>query len=82
MVSTWVFNPHVKWADDPAVLSKNNIDGVNRTDSDTVGGGALEWAAWFEFIDTDERITTPSLAFLVDIFRNLPQLCLRVNVSA
>jgi len=55
-------------------MAKNLPDGVNRTNSSTVGGEGLEWGAWVEFNDKDERITTPSLAFLVDTFLNTPNL--------
>jgi hypothetical protein len=74
MRSAWVFRPRVKWSQDPEILSKNKLDNPNRTDSTTIGGGALEWGAWFELSDREERLTTPSLAFLVDIFLNLPTL--------
>ncbi|PPR07796.1 hypothetical protein CVT26_014981 [Gymnopilus dilepis] len=56
------------------ILAKNLPDSPNRTSSSTVGGGGLEWGAWFEFSGKDERITNPSLCFLVDIFLNTPTL--------
>lgn len=68
------FHPRVKWTQEQQILAKNGIDHPNRTKSTTVGGGGLEWGAWFEFSGDDERITTPSLAFLVDIFTNSPGL--------
>lgn len=71
---TWKFHPHVRWTEEHEIMAKNRPDGVNRTNSSTVGGEGLEWGAWFEFNDKDERITTPSLAFLVDIFLNTPTL--------
>ena len=71
---TWKFHPHVQWTEEHEIMAKNRPDGVNRTNSSTVGGGGLEWGAWFEFNDKDERITTPSLAFLVDMFLNTPIL--------
>ena len=71
---TWKFHPHVKWAEDSKILAKNLPDSPNRTSSSTVGGGGVEWGAWFEFSGKDERITNPSLCFLVDIFLNTPTL--------
>jgi len=60
---------------------KNKIDSPTRTNSSTIGGGGLEWGAWFEFTDKDDRITNPSLAFLVDIFQTTPNLLPRVRKS-
>ena len=71
---TWKFHSYCKWSEDPDILAKNKIDSPTRTDSSTIGGGGLEWGAWFEFTDKDDRITNPSLAFLVDIFLNIPTL--------
>jgi hypothetical protein len=34
----------------------------------------LEWGAWFGFNDAEEQITTPSLAFLADVFVSMPVL--------
>jgi len=55
-------------------LAKNEINSPNRTNSSTIGGGGLEWGAWFEFTDKNDIISNPSLAFLVDIFMNIPTL--------
>ena len=71
---TWKFRPHIKWAEDLDILARNTVDSPTRTHSSTIGGGGLEWAAWSGFTDKDERITNPSLAFLVDIFMNTPAL--------
>ena len=68
------FHLFFKSAEDPATRAKNQIDSPTRTHSSTVGGGGLEWAAWFEFTDKDDRITNPSLAFLADTFLNSPNL--------
>ena len=72
--NTWQFHPYCRWSDEPDILAKNEIDNPNRTNSSTIGGGGLEWGAWFEFTDKDDKITNPSLAFLVDIFLNTPTL--------
>ncbi|KAF8158188.1 thioesterase-like superfamily-domain-containing protein [Crassisporium funariophilum] len=71
---TWKFHPHVKWTEERDIIAKNKSDSPNRTNSSTVGGGGLEWGTWFEFVDEEEKITSPSLAFLVDIFLNTPTL--------
>jgi len=68
------YHSFVKWAADPTILARNQIDSPTRTHSSTVGGGGVEWAAWSEFTDKDDRITNPSLAFLVDTFLNSPIL--------
>jgi len=72
--STWRFHSHVRWAEDPVILKKNRPETSTRTNSQTVGGSGVEWGAWFQFVDEDEKITTPTLAFLVDIFQNMPVL--------
>ncbi|RDB14795.1 hypothetical protein Hypma_016330 [Hypsizygus marmoreus] len=74
MREAWVFQPYMKLASDPTIHARNHPESISRTDSTTVGGGGLEWGAWFEFVDEGDRITNPSLAFLVDIFVNLPSL--------
>lgn len=71
---TWKFHSRVQWTREEEILAKNKVDGPNRTNSSSVGGGGLEWGTWFEFKDKDEKITTPSLAFLADIFLNTPTL--------
>ena len=71
---TWKFHPYCRWIDEPDILVKNEINSPTRTNSSTIGGGGLEWGAWFEFTDKDDKITNPSLAFLVDIFLNTPSL--------
>jgi len=71
---TWKFRPYIKWAEDLDILARNTVDSPTRTHSSTIGGGGLEWAAWSEFTDKDERITNPSLALLVDTFVNTPSL--------
>lgn len=68
------FEDQVKTTTDPVIAAKNRIDSPTRTTNSTVGGGGLEWAGWLEFMDKGEKITSPSLAFLVDIFVNTPRL--------
>lgn len=71
---TWKFHEHIQWGLDPQIVSMNSSNSSLRTNSDTVGGGGTEWGGWFTFTDKAETITTPSLAFLVDIFPNMPTL--------
>jgi hypothetical protein len=68
------FLDHIKTTTDPVIVAKNTIDSATRTTTSTVGGGGLEWGGWLEFVDKKETITSPSLAFLVDIFVNTPRL--------
>lgn len=55
---------------DPVYAERNEPTSSTRTNSDTVGGGGLDWAGWFELTSEGEKITTPSLCFLADIFVN------------
>jgi hypothetical protein len=64
----WKFRDHIKWAWDPVLVAKNMLGSPTRTDETTVGGGGVEWGAWFELKGSDEKITTPALAYLVDLF--------------
>jgi hypothetical protein len=63
-----------RWAPDPAYSERNKLDSPNRTDSTTVGGGGVEWAAWFQLTNENDAITTPALCMFADIFQNLPSL--------
>ena len=55
---------------DPVYAEKNKPTSSMRTNSATIGGGGLDWAGWFELTSEGEKITTPSLCFLADIFMN------------
>ncbi|KAF8636037.1 hypothetical protein AX15_000194 [Amanita polypyramis BW_CC] len=68
------FSQYVKVTTDPVIEAKNATDSPTRTTESTVGGGGLEWGGWLEFLDKDERITSPSMAFLVDVFENVVRL--------
>jgi hypothetical protein len=70
----WAFRPHFKMCNEKAILAKNHPEHPNRSNSSTIGGGGLEWGSWFEFVDKNDLITSPSLAFLADMFYNLPAL--------
>ncbi|PFH53408.1 hypothetical protein AMATHDRAFT_73582 [Amanita thiersii Skay4041] len=68
------FNTYIKTTSDARIKKKNQLDSLTRTGPSTVGGGGLEWGGWLEFVDKNERITNTSLAFLADMFVNLPRL--------
>lgn len=70
----WVFAKHVEWTQEPDIEARNAPDHPNRTNSSTIGGEGVEWGAWFGFSDKEEKITNPSIPFLVDVFQNLPTL--------
>ncbi|KAF8214992.1 thioesterase-like superfamily-domain-containing protein [Mycena galopus ATCC 62051] len=74
MVRPWRFKEHIKWAGDPHLRAQNLPDSPTRTSSTTIGGGGLVWGAWFQLTGPDEHITPTSIAFLADIFINLPSL--------
>ncbi|KAJ7078570.1 thioesterase-like superfamily-domain-containing protein [Mycena belliarum] len=69
MVRPWRFKPHVNWARDPVLRAQNH-----RTRATLAGGGGLVWGAWFQLAGAEERLTPASLAFLADVFINLPAL--------
>lgn len=70
----YTFTPRIKSTEEPEIQARNAFDSPTRANSNTVGGDGLEWGTWFEFADEGERITTPSLAILLDVFLNLPSL--------
>ncbi|KAF5382670.1 hypothetical protein D9615_002727 [Tricholomella constricta] len=70
----WKFRSYVDWAPDDHILAKNAPDHPNRADSSTIGGDGLEWGAWFAFKDKSDKVMSPMLALLVDIFINIPSL--------
>ncbi|KZT27455.1 hypothetical protein NEOLEDRAFT_1176863 [Neolentinus lepideus HHB14362 ss-1] len=65
---------HIALVEDPMVQEHNQLPSI-----DDSNGKELEWAAWIELTVQSERITTPSLAFLVDTFNNLPELLAQRN---
>lgn len=71
---TWSFHDKVKCTREPEIRAKNQLNSPTRTHTNTIGGDGLEWGTWFEFLGNNAKITNPSLAFLVDIFLNLPTL--------
>lgn len=74
MRSAWSYRDVVKKAEDPVFTNRNQVDHPSRTNGSTVGGGGIEWGSWFELLGDETRITTPSIAFLCDIFTNAPTL--------
>ncbi|KAJ3570094.1 hypothetical protein NP233_g4623 [Leucocoprinus birnbaumii] len=70
----WVFKDHIEWTEEPDIEARNQPDHPNRTDSATIGGGGTEWGAWMGFSEKEETISSPAIAFLVDMFSNLPTM--------
>ena len=68
------FRHRIKMSTEHDILAKNLPDSPNRANASTVGGGGLEWASWLGFVEKDDLITSPSLAFLADMFSNLATL--------
>ncbi|EPQ54419.1 hypothetical protein GLOTRDRAFT_139013 [Gloeophyllum trabeum ATCC 11539] len=56
-------------AEDPAIRQRNK-----EPTSCNYDAKELEWGAWFELAGAEEKITTPSIAFLADTFTSLPVL--------
>ncbi|KAF9242659.1 thioesterase-like superfamily-domain-containing protein [Melanogaster broomeanus] len=59
---------------DVALLRRNDPDNPVRTTSKTVGGGGIEWGAWFELTHKNDEIITSSIPFFCDSLFNLPSL--------
>ncbi|KAJ8474156.1 hypothetical protein ONZ45_g16050 [Pleurotus djamor] len=70
MASRFGFSEHTTWTGEPQFQEKNK----QMTAGSSIGGGGLEWGSWFELKDKNERITTSTLAFLVDMFTNVPMI--------
>ncbi|KAG2019656.1 hypothetical protein CC2G_005073 [Coprinopsis cinerea AmutBmut pab1-1] len=74
MFGVWRTNQQVSWAHDTATLEKNQPGHPNRTNSETVGGGGTEWAAWFQFEQPTEKLSNVYIPLLVDMFMNTRSL--------
>ena len=72
--NAYKFSRYINAATDAVMEAKNAIDSPTRTTESTIGGGGLEWGGWLEFVDEDEKVTSPSMALLVDVFVNLVSL--------
>lgn len=59
---------------DTVLLSHNSPNSPTRTTAESVGGGGVEWGAWFELTHKDDKLTTSSIPFFCDSFVNLPKL--------
>ncbi|KAJ7119009.1 thioesterase-like superfamily-domain-containing protein [Mycena epipterygia] len=66
------FRKHLRWAEDPFLLSQNEPDSPAR--KVTTGGGVAVWGAWIELVDKDERLTPASLALFADCVHNFATL--------
>ncbi|KAJ7144998.1 thioesterase-like superfamily-domain-containing protein [Mycena crocata] len=71
MTPIFVFGKHVRWAEDPELLSRNEANHPAR--KTTMGGGLAVWGAWIE-LEKEERLTPASLAFFTDCFQNMATL--------
>lgn len=69
----WTSKMKVQAFVDPVLLSHNDPRSPARTTAESVGGGGVEWGAWFELIKND-RLTTSSIPFFCDSFVNMPAL--------
>lgn len=70
----WTFQDHIELTEEPKIQDRNHPDHPSRTNSTTVGGGGTEWGAWLGFSGKDEMLTSPALAFMVDMFANTPTM--------
>ncbi|KDQ62681.1 hypothetical protein JAAARDRAFT_203757 [Jaapia argillacea MUCL 33604] len=74
---SWNFAAHISLAEDRSLISASLHKATARGEArvgEVRGGDGLEWAAWFELVGEGECITNASIAFLVDTFKNLPEL--------
>lgn len=72
MTRPWNFKHHVRWAEDASITARNaRSKGANAKETDQPG---LEWGAWFELTDEDDKISPAVIAFLADIFKSMPDL--------
>lgn len=55
-------------------LSQNSDKGKFGEQSLRAGGGILEWAGWFDWVDDDVIIDSAILSFFSDVFQRLPDL--------
>lgn len=70
----WTFQDHIELTEEPKIQDRNHPDHPSRTNNTTVGGGGTEWGAWLGFSGKDEMLTSPALAFMVDMFANTPTM--------
>ena len=62
----------MQWAEDKAIEERNQALGEGK--GSPIGGGGLDWGAWFEFLDPAENITVSMLPFLGDMMMGIPKL--------
>lgn len=67
-------NMEAQMAVDTVLLSRNDPRSSTRTTAELVGGGGVEWGAWQELTQKDDKLTTSSVPFFCDSFVNLPNL--------
>lgn len=70
----WARKMDIHMSVDTRLLSHNDPCGAARTTAESVGGGGVEWGAWYELTHKGDRLTTSSIPFFCDSFVNLPNL--------
>jgi hypothetical protein len=66
------FHSQVKWAEDKVIREHNRA--LERGEGPTIGGGVIEWGAWFELLDPAEKINEALLPFVGDMMKTIPEL--------
>ncbi|KAG8214432.1 thioesterase-like superfamily-domain-containing protein [Butyriboletus roseoflavus] len=72
--SPWARKMETRVSVDTVLLSHNDPTSATRTTAESVGGGGVEWGAWYELAHKDDKLTTSSMPFFCDSFVNLPIL--------
>lgn len=67
--SVFFFDQHMKWSEDEVVKARRMGKGDYSEEK-----LELDWAAWYEFNDPKETMTSATLAFFGDIFSSVPEL--------
>ena len=61
-------------AEDRFFIERNLAKAEGRSDDTRQGGGEVEWGAWYELKDENERLKTTMIPFMADNVRNMPSL--------
>ncbi|KAJ7634828.1 thioesterase-like superfamily-domain-containing protein [Roridomyces roridus] len=79
------FAPRMEWSFDPGPYQRNRRaylsppESTNDTDkpkaaNGRIGGGGLEWSAWWDWKDDDVVLNAATLSFFSDTFQRIPDL--------
>ena len=63
-----------QWSEDQMIIAHNQPDYPTRTNSETVGGGGVEWGSWCELMDEGDKLKTSSIPFFADNFVHIAAL--------